>query len=792
MFVFSNSIAKRLMMVVGGITLIAIICITVAAIYFNSTSAGARIEDSTLNLVKARANEMDIFLSSVSRIPVSLAASIQADPTKNEDALKERMHQILIMNPDIYGTCVAFEPNTFYPDQKYFAPYYWYNKGKPDYVQLGTDDYIYWEWNWYTLPRDQKKQIWTAPYYDAGAGETLMVTSSVPFYTKEGKLAGVTTIDVSTEKLNQIAQAISKSEEFGGKAHAILVNQDENIIAIDQPDFIGKDFNEIANAKLSTIAEGRLKTLAGKLLKEPQGSEKMTEPFTGQGTVLAVYATLPQTGWKLIILAPLDVIEQGARNAQIYSISVALLTFLLLLLVINFFTTRALAPLNTISATAQTIAEEDLPALVATSIAIAHGNLNSSTHIKTKAIVYHKNDEIGRLAKAFNQIIERLQETGQAFEKMTANLRHMVGQVAGEAADLGQVSNKLTETMQHSGSAANQIASNIQQISLGVSQQTDSINQTAAAIDELVRGVEEMSKGAQQQTNAIENTSALISEINQAIGQITNNTQLCSTSASQAIDAVHNGGQTVQETIHSMASIKDKVSLSSKKVQEMGLRSGEIGAIVETIEEIAAQTNLLALNAAIEAARAGEHGKGFAVVADEVRKLAEKSAHSTKEIGSLIHGIQKTVEEAMGAMQQSAAEVEKGVDRTKSSGQALDNIFQAVQKVTDQMRQISETAEMMHNSSNNLIHSIQGVSSVAEANTGTTQQMSNGFSYIQQAVEDIANVSQKSNASVEQVSGAALKLKSQIEAVTLSVQKLNGMAQTMQELVGQFDLGKNT
>lgn len=501
MTILSNSIVKRYLVVIGGISLIATICITVAAIYFNSSSAGARIEDSTLNLVIARANEMDIFLSSVSRIPVDLAASVQADSEKNGATLKDRMYQILIMNPDIYGTCVAFEPNTFEPNQKYFAPYYWYNQGKPDYVQLGTDDYVYWDWEWYAKPRDQKQQIWTAPYYDSGAGETLMVTSSVPFYNKEGDFAGVTTIDVSTENLNQIAQAIGKSEAFGGKAHAILINQEENIIAIDQPDLAGKDFNEMAEAKLSTIIQGRLKPLAEKLSSQSQGIERITDPITGQGSVLATYVTLPKTGWKLIVLAPVAVMEKGARMAQIYSISVAIVALLLLVVTVYFFTRHTLAPLRHISDVSQRIAEEDLSSLVSTSIAIAQGNLSAATQIKTQPISYRSADEIGMLARAFNQIIERLHETGQAFEKMTSNLRHMVGQVAEDADNLSQVSNTLADTTHQSEAAATQIAANIQQISYGVTQQADSISQTATSLNELVRGVEEVARGAQDRSS---------------------------------------------------------------------------------------------------------------------------------------------------------------------------------------------------------------------------------------------------------------------------------------------------
>src|SRR6202008_3207748 len=155
------------------------------------------------------------------------------------------------------------------------------------------------------------------------------------------------------------------------------------------------------------------------------------------------------------------------------------------------------------------------------------------------------------------------------------------------------------------------------------------------------------------------------------------------------------GLQAVRETTAAMAAIQVGVGQAASKVRELGTLGQKIGAVVETIDDIADQTNLLALNAAIEAARAGEHGRGFAVVADEVRKLAERSGRETKQIAELIAQVPTTTNEAAAAMDSGAAKVELGSEKAGQAGQALDEILTSVQDTVRQVGEIATSSQQM-------------------------------------------------------------------------------------------------
>ena len=430
--------------------------------------------------------------------------------------------------------------------------------------------------------------------------------------------------------------------------------------------------------------------------------------------------------------------------------------------------------------------------------------------------IRQRKDEVGVIGVAFDQLINYMQEMGvaattiannnltvaitpksqhdelgNAFALMISGLRSVIGQVAQSAQSVSIAASQLASASDQSGKATNQIATTIQQVASGTTQQSEEVSKTSGSVEQMGRAIEGVAKGAQEQAKAISKASQVTTRISSAIDQVANNAQAVTRDSAEAAKHSRNGAQTVKETISGMESIRNKVSLSASKVEEMGNRSGEIGVIVETIEDIASQTNLLALNAAIEAARAGEQGKGFAVVADEVRKLAERSSLATKEIATLIKGIQSTVSEAITAMKESATEVEAGVTKANSAGEALENILVTAESVFKQAEEAGNAAAKVSAAAAELVESVDAVSAVIEENTAATEEMAANSSELTQAVENIASVSEENSAAVEEVSASTEEVLAQVEQVSASAASLMEMAQGLQRVVAQFSLTAN-
>jgi methyl-accepting chemotaxis protein len=262
--------------------------------------------------------------------------------------------------------------------------------------------------------------------------------------------------------------------------------------------------------------------------------------------------------------------------------------------------------------------------------------------------------------------------------------------------NLNDIIGNLRSSADHVASATTQLSATASQIVSGADMQSNQTNQVATAMEEMSATVVEVAKNSQGASEA------------------SNETQQIAVS----------GGDVVKRAVDGMMAVADTVKQSAETVEALGKSSDEIGAIISVINDIADQTNLLALNAAIEAARAGEQGRGFAVVADEVRKLAEKTTKATKEIADMIKTIQNDTKGAMTSMHEGTKQVEEGVQLASEAGESLQQIVSSVDRVTDMVRQIATAAEEQSATTEEISTNITSIATVTQENTDGVKQVS--------------------------------------------------------------------
>jgi len=254
---------------------------------------------------------------------------------------------------------------------------------------------------------------------------------------------------------------------------------------------------------------------------------------------------------------------------------------------------------------------------------------------------------------------------------------------------------------------------------------------------------EEMAAGAQEQTSQAHEVASAVEEMTRTIMENAKNASMTADTAKQARASAEQGGSVVEETITGMKSIAEVVRVSAATVQELGKSSDQIGEIISVIDDIADQTNLLALNAAIEAARAGEQGRGFAVVADEVRKLAERTTKATKEIATMIKKIQGDTHGAVTAMEKGTKHVDNGIKLADRAGTSLNEIVGISQKVTDMVTQIAAASEEQSTTSEMISKNVEAISTVTGESARGTQEIARASEELKQLTERLSELLSK-------------------------------------------------
>jgi methyl-accepting chemotaxis protein len=399
------------------------------------------------------------------------------------------------------------------------------------------------------------------------------------------------------------------------------------------------------------------------------------------------------TGMKIAGTMYLSEVDDASRPILISS---------LIIIVIFIAVGIAISLLITLSIT------RPLQRLVTVTERVSDGDLTQNFKITT-------NDEIGQVGIAFNRMID--------------SLRDLIRQVGDKSDQLASSSEELMASSEQNNKATEQVADSIQ----------------------------EVASGTESQTTKLRESNEIVRNMAHDIQQIKLNTQNVAHTSSEASNVVLNGEQAIQLSITQMNNINVNVQSLGQVIHSLGERSQEISQIANVISDIAAQTNLLALNAAIEAARAGEHGKGFAVVADEVRKLAEQSSKSTESIRQLITTIQAETENAVLSMDKGTKEVEKGIEVVHDAGTSFQQIQYFVDTVSSQIQEISASIQQMAQGTEKVVETVSEIEEIAIETTSQSQ--------------DVSAATEEQLASMEEIAASAASLANMAEELQDSIKK---------------------
>ncbi|MBP2239913.1 methyl-accepting chemotaxis protein [Cytobacillus eiseniae] len=358
------------------------------------------------------------------------------------------------------------------------------------------------------------------------------------------------------------------------------------------------------------------------------------------------------------------------------------------------------------------IISNKLGQIVQLSNEIAAGNLH------VDAVEYDGNDEIAELSKATNSMKERLQS--------------MIQEISAVSSYVTERSNELNIAANEVSAASEQGASTMQELSGGAEDQASAATELARMMDDYLLKVEEATKSG----------------------------FMIKSASNEVLTMTKSGDTLMKESQDQMTVINDIMKTSVERVNGLDEQTQQITKLVQVIHEIANQTNLLALNAAIEAARAGEHGKGFAVVADEVRKLAEQVSLSVSDITTIVKGIQTESNNVVSSLQTGYSQVEKGTEKIQLTGETFQKIYQAVNVMSNNVNDISKSLEH-----------------VSESST-----------LMNQSIENIAAVSEESAAGIEQTSATITQTNHSMEEISENAQSLSDLADQLNAMIAKFKL----
>ncbi len=427
---------------------------------------------------------------------------------------------------------------------------------------------------------------------------------------------------------------------------------------------------------------------------------------------------------------------------------------------------------------------------------LVNGVINVSAKVYAPAIeecIQKKYDAIsvGIFDKDLVPYINKAVDAGilvATFNSEPLSLRGIFGTLVGRSRRLLSLSHDLAGSAKQSINVSSYNSNTIQQMARSLNEEALSISNANANMEQIAAAIDTIAKDSHDQKIAVETVSSSAAEISKAIDSANASSDTVVNASAEAIEVSKAGARAVMENLEQMKKIEETVAAFASKIEGMAKQSEQIEGIIENIEQIAEQTNLLALNAAIEAARAGEHGRGFAVVADEVRNLAERSAAATKETSGLINKVEQDIEEASRSVKTIVDKEKEGSRLATESGDAINKLLSTSENMNKQVDIMAGANNAVVRTMTGLLSSIEKISAVVDQNMSATEELSTSVKHTVEMINNVASISKVNADTINEISGNTVKATREAEDVGNIASGLAGLADEIQASTAQFKI----
>src|SRR3954452_15065391 len=578
---------------------------------------------------------------------------------------------------------------------------------------------------WYALPRKRNLDTLAEPYMDTDIN--VLMTSYLSPIRRHGRFVGLAGVDRSLDAMS----AELRELHVLGAGYGMLVSSSGLVIAAPGRGLPGR-------ARMNALARrpgaAGLREAAAGARTHRAGRVRLTDPISHEPAVMT-WTPVGRTGWTVLTSVPTSALaarDGGLRNRLAL---IALAALLMLAGVVVIVVRKLLAPAREVQEAAQRISEGDLDVDVRTTSRDELGQMADSFRAM---LAYNRAMVDASEPLAAGDLTVELtprgprDALGQAISRLGARLRAMLSQIASSSGAVSSASQEMAATSAQAELAVTEIAGGVQEVAAGTERQVQLLDSTQRQMQESVRTADDAAAGVQHTVDL----------------------------AMQARDAAREGVRSASDATAAIDTLAVSAGAVTDAMRQFAEKSERIGEFVATITRITEQTNLLALNAAIEAARAGEHGRGFAVVADEVSNLAQQSDEAAAQIADIVNELRVDTRRLVADSETSAAQAADGAATVERAHEAFSVIDAAVRDIADSAEGIASSMRAL-----------------AGAAHGTHGEMA-----------DVAGVAQQSSNTVEELSASAQQTSAAVAEVAASTQRLAGTAEQLDELVGQFTL----